>query len=127
MKRVILVLAVSAALVALVAGVAVAVNNEGNTFQCDDPNCEGTTNRDDTISERKGTIQDNIDAMDGDDTVNAALFGSDADTVRGGPGDDVIRTDDGDTRDSVNGGGGFDVCIIDKGDDRENCEEVIRR
>ena len=125
MKRVILVLAISAALVALVAAVAVAAS-EGRTFQCVDVDCTGTNN-DDTISERTGSVQDNIDAMDGNDTVNAALFGSDADTVRGGAGSDVIRTDDGDTRDDVNGGGGFDVCIIDKGDDRENCEEVIRR
>ncbi len=131
MKRVILVLAISAALVALFAAVAVAVNNEGRTFQCDTPDCEGT-DRDDTISERSGTVQDNIDAMGGDDTVNAALFGSDADTVRGGTQDDVIRTDDGDTRDTIDGGAGNDVCIIDRESRRDkdsvtNCEDVIRR
>lgn len=131
MKRVFLVLAISAALVTLFAAVAVAVNNEGRTFQCDSPECEGT-DRDDTISERSGTVQDDIDAMGGDDTVNAALFGSDADTVSGGPGNDVIRTDDGDTRDTIDGGAGDDVCIIDRESRRDkdsvrDCEDIIRR
>jgi Ca2+-binding RTX toxin-like protein len=124
-KRISLVIVVGALLLALVAAVAVAAD-AGRTFQCETPTCEGT-DRDDTISERDGTVQDDIDALGGNDTVNAALFGSDADTVEGSPGNDVIRADDGDTRDSVNGGAGKDVCIVDRGDDVKDCEDVIRR
>lgn len=126
MKRISLVVVVGALLLALIAAVAVA--DAGRTFQCqsDNPSCEGTDN-DDTISERDGTNADRIDAKGGDDTVNAALFGSDADTVFGSPGNDVIRTDDGDTRDSIDGGAGKDVCVVDRGDDVDDCEDVIRR
>ena len=109
--------------VTLVAGVAVA-----RDFQCgrNDLPCIGTNN-DDRILERRGERQDNIQARDGEDVVNAGRYNRDRDRVYGEDGNDRLRTSDNDSRDLVDGGDGNDICIITRGDTFRDCETVRRR
>jgi hypothetical protein len=126
-KRVAMVMAIAALLVALVAGVAVA-----KTFVCDSVPCAGTE-KSDQIGERKGQVHDDIRAKGGDDTINVRRYGNDFDEVNAGSGNDTIYADDGDTRDVIQCGDGTDTAYIDvvydgttvKSSDKVyNCEKV---
>lgn len=106
-----------AMLLALVAaGAAMAV-----TKTCGDTGCNGTEN-DDTLYERKGTVQDSIFGLGGEDVIDANTFNFDKDRVFGGDRGDKLLVNDGDGRDLVKGGAGRDVCFIDPGDRAVNCE-----
>lgn len=48
--------------------------------------------------------------------------GADEDTVRGGPGDDLVIVSDGDANDTVDCGQGDDTVYSDPGDALSNCE-----
>jgi hypothetical protein len=130
-KRVAMVMAIAALLVALFAGVAVA-----KTFVCDSSPCGGTENSD-QIGERKGSVHDDIRAKGGDDTINVRRYGNDTDEVNAGAGDDTIAANDGDTRDVIKCGEGDDTAYIDvvynatdptkveQSDQVYNCEHVF--
>jgi hypothetical protein len=116
-----LLVALSLLFVTLVAGVAVAAD-----IRCENRPlpCVGTNDADDILERRN---QDDIEARDGNDVVNASRRNNDRDLVAGEDGDDRLRTSDNDTRDRVNGGPGFDICTITRGDEVRNCERVRRR
>jgi Ca2+-binding RTX toxin-like protein len=131
MRRSIVLVVVGALLLSMFTGVAVA-----KTFQCTTVPCVGTNN-DDAITERSGSVHDEIYGLDGRDRINAASRGDDADTVYGGPGNDTIFANDGDTRDYIDcGGGNNDTAYIDvfknnqgnvvSRDTTVNCENVIK-
>ncbi len=116
-------------LLSMFSGVAAAA-----TFVCDTVPCYGTSNND-TIGERDGSVHDEIFGLGGDDRINAARAGNDQDTVYGGPGNDTIFANDGDTRDYIDCGNGTDTVYIDVFRDKNsvvsrdttvNCENVIR-
>ncbi len=73
--------------------------------------CAGTDNSD-VIRERTGTVQDDIRAKGGADTIRADLYGSDRDLVNAGTGGDTVHTDDNDTRDEIRCGDGNDTAFI---------------
>lgn len=104
----------------LVAGVAVA-----RSFQCSDIPCNGT-NKDDVITERQGSMRDEISGFDGRDVIRAQKFGDDNDVLDSDRRGDRVRSDDGDSRDSIDCGSGRDTAIVDEGDsvNFSNCEDV---
>jgi hypothetical protein len=120
MRKMVIMGALMALVVALFAVPALALN-----FQCTQYTCTGT-NQPDNILERAGDgVADNISGLRGGDTIKANLFTSDTDLVYGNRGNDYLYTDDGDGRDKVHGGPGFDRCYVDPGDTTDSCE-VIR-
>jgi Ca2+-binding RTX toxin-like protein len=111
MRRIFVVLALAALLVAIAAPVVVAVN-----LRCDDLHCDGT-NKKDQLSERKGNgTTDNISGLKGNDRLRADRYGNDRDTLKGGPGNDVLDADDGDSKDRLLDRSGNDSCFGDPGD-----------
>jgi hypothetical protein len=44
--------------------------------------------------------------------------------LNGGPGNDDLDSDDGDSRDELNGGPGHDRCDVNDGDRYRSCEVV---
>src|SRR5215208_6208914 len=117
MRRIFVVLALAALLVAIAAPVVVAVN-----LRCDRIPCNGT-NKKDQLSERKGNgTTDNIRGLKGNDRLRADRYSRDRDTLKGEEGDDVLNSDDGDSKDLVDGGKGDDTCVGDSGDRPRNCE-----
>jgi Ca2+-binding RTX toxin-like protein len=125
MRRIVLVGAVAALMVAVFASAALA-----RTFTCTDRPCFGTDDRD-KINERPafGTA-DKIYGLRGADLINAAISPGDRDIVFGGRGNDTLRTDDGfpefvDDRDEVDGGRGTDTCYINAGDRHQSCEVLF--
>lgn len=128
MRKVVMLAAMMAIILALAAGVASA-----RTFVCDDNPCEGT-NRADTIGEQNGSVPDTIRGLGGNDRLNAGRFGNDRDDVLGQRGNDRLNVADGDTRDNANcGAGNNDVAIVDvkENDDSfgldgvSNCEDIL--
>jgi hypothetical protein len=117
-KKVILVAVVSALLLVLAAGIALAV-----TKDCTSDPCSGTT-AGDNLFEQSGN--DFIQGLAGRDFIDASEFVGDADNLRGNADNDVLYTADGDTLDTAVGGSGTDVCIVDTGD-TANCETVEQR
>ncbi|MCA1717028.1 MAG: hypothetical protein LC781_09355 [Actinobacteria bacterium] len=129
MKRALSLVIVGALLLGLFAGAAAAAS-----FVCSTVPCIGTK-KDDTIGERDGSVHDEIYARAGNDRVNAARAGDDADTVVSGPGRDVVFANDGDTRDKIYCGSDRDTAYIDVFRDQNSvvsldttvgCERVIR-
>jgi hypothetical protein len=124
MRKIVMMVALVAMLVAMLAPAALAAD-----FTCTTIPCIGTP-RADNIQERPGTgVSDDIQGRRGSDGINAQLYRNDTDVLRGGRGPDVLRAADGDTRDTLNGGRGFDRCFGDGnfgagGDDYIGCEEV---
>jgi hypothetical protein len=116
MRKIAILVGAVALLTMLFAGVALARN-----FQCSDRPCFGT-NQGDVISERGGTLNDEIYGRRGADRINATEFGSDTDILYGGRGDDRLDARDGDGRDELWGGPGFDRCFGDTGDEYHGCE-----
>jgi Ca2+-binding RTX toxin-like protein len=120
MRRIFVVLALAALLVAIAAPAAVALNE-----RCDTNPCNGTNNKD-RLSERRGNgTTDNIRGLERDDRLRADRYSRDRDTLKGGEGDDVLHSDDGDSKDLINGGKGSDTCVGDDGDRLRNCEFVF--
>ena len=121
MRRMVMLLGVTALLVLAAAGVALAV-----TKTCQNVPCNGTSERD-VLYERLGNgTHDRIFGYRGNDSINANTFRQDDDRVLGDGGRDRLMVDDGDGRDVVRGGQGFDICYADLGDVVRGCEEVRR-
>ena len=118
MRRVMLMLAAVAMMVALLAVVAYAAE------------IQGTDNSETLLESNRG---DTIKALKGDDQVNAAVFqvgspqnppipaSGDRDRVHGNAGDDnPLNVQDKDGKDIVWGGKGIDHCFVDNADDVGN-------
>ena len=118
MRKIAILVGVVALLTALFATAAWAAN-----FQCTSKPCYGT-NQGDVISERGGSLNDEIYGRRGADRINAAEFGGDADILYGGRGDDRLDARDGDGRDELWAGPGFDRCFGDTGDVYRGCEII---
>jgi hypothetical protein len=115
MRRVTLMLAAVAMMVALFAVVAYAAD------------LQGTVNSETIIETQRN---DRIAGQRGEDDLLAGFYAreqtprglGDTDMVKGNRGDDFIDVVDGDTRDTANGGRGIDECVGDPGEDLKNCE-----
>jgi Ca2+-binding RTX toxin-like protein len=119
MRKVMMMVALVALLVALFAGAVFAKN-----FQCTRYNCEGTRNQD-TITEREGdNVDDNIFGRRSGDLIDAAEFNADEDLLHGNRGNDLLDARDGDGEDELNGGPGTDECFGDAGDVTADCEDT---
>jgi len=119
-KKVIMVVALTALLAALVAIPAVAVNKVcgDNAYPCN-----GTEDND-YLAERVGSRSDLIYGYHGNDVLDANNYRNERDRLYGGPQRDTIYTNDGDGRDLAAGGRGRDVCYVDEGDQTRSCESV---
>jgi hypothetical protein len=134
MRRIVMMMAVTAALLALGATAVFAqegqpstAEKEGSenlvgaeftgssnqTIQCTGVPCIATGNRD-LVYERIGNRKkDRIILKGGDDQVRANTYHRDRDVIKGSAGFDLIYVDDGDTRDRIFGGKGNDKCYVD--------------
>ena len=124
MRKTVMFLAATAALLVLVAGAALAsgtgmknaiisTDKAGQEIQCIGIPCSGTGS-DDLIYERKGNrVRDRILLKGGYDKVYANTYRHDKDVIKGSAGLDVIYVDDGDTKDKIFGGRGNDRCYVD--------------
>jgi len=120
-RKTIMVVALTALLVALVAIPAVAVSKVCG------PNanpCNGTDNSD-YLAERVGRLSDRIFGYNDNDVLDANNYRNDQDRLFAGKGRDRLYTNDTDSRDRAVGGTGRDVCYIDAGDSTRSCERVI--
>ncbi len=121
MRRIAVLLGLITVLVAMAAGVAVAV--DWNVKQCRDIPCYGTGDRD-LIRERIGSERDRIFGQGAGDRIDAQEFFNDRDVLTGGDGGDVLLSRDQDGADTLRGGRGSDRCIADQGDATRSCREV---
>lgn len=129
MRKMVMLVALAAAFLALGAGTVLAQEGDaasgvegatvitdraGNqTIQCTGVPCTAS-GRSDLVLERKGNgKKDRILLKGGDDQVRANTYGRDKDVIKGSDGFDLIRVNDGDTRDRIFGGKGNDRCIVD--------------
>jgi hypothetical protein len=138
MRKTLVLLAATAAMLALVAASALAsgtgVRNAtvttprtGNqTIQCTGIPCYAT-GKSDLIFERQGNrLRDRILLRDGDDQVRANAYGRDRDVIKGSSGYDLINVNDGDTRDKIFGGRGRDKCYVDATSEAiSDCSRII--
>ena len=119
MRRIAILVGLSAMLLAMVVGAAVAVEKF-----CDEVPCRGTEN-DDRLEERRGDHErDRILGLDGEDVIDASEFDRDRDVAEGGQKDDRLFTDDGDGKDAARGGRGSDRCVADSGDSVSSCRRI---
>jgi RTX calcium-binding nonapeptide repeat (4 copies) len=119
MRRIAILVALSALLVGMVAGVAVAVDKI-----CQDKPCRGTENND-RLEERTGNEKDDrILGLDGEDLIDAGEYRRDKDVLEGGKRDDRLFTDDGDGQDTARGDRGSDRCVADGGDRVISCRRI---
>ena len=110
MRRTGMMVAMVAVMVALFATAAYAANIEGN----DNANALFETAGDDVIR-----------GFGGGDVIDANNFSGDEDILRGGPGNDRLLANDGDSQDLVFGGPGFDICVVDdRSEIGGGCEKV---
>jgi hypothetical protein len=115
MRRVMLMLAAVATMVALFAVVAYAADIQGT----DNSETLIESQRNDQIAGHRG----NDDILAGFYDISQTPGGlGDTDKVKGNRGDDFIDLVDGDGRDTGNGGRGIDECVGDPGDELKNCE-----
>jgi hypothetical protein len=134
--KVVMVLAVAAA---LVAGTVSAVMAQSSappasappatvSKQCFSKPCYGNANRE-VIYERIGDRKsDLIRAFGNFDRLHANTYSRDQDQLYGYGGDDFVYVDDGDTKDAAVGGSGFDWCYVDATIEAANsCEKVVVR
>jgi hypothetical protein len=134
--KVVMVLAVAAA---LVAGTVSAVMAQSSappasappatvSKQCYSKPCYGNVNRE-VIYERIGDRKsDLIRAFGNFDRLHANTYSRDKDQLYGFGGDDFIYVDDGDTMDAAGGGSGFDWCYVDAEIEAANsCDKVVVR
>ena len=134
--KVVMVLAVAAA---LVAGTVSAVMAQSSappasappatvSKQCYSKPCYGNANRE-VIYERIGDRKtDLIRAFGNFDRLHANTYSRDKDQLYGFGGDDFVYVDDGDTVDGAVGGTGFDWCYVDAEIEAANsCDKVVVR
>jgi hypothetical protein len=134
--KVVMVLAVAAA---LVAGTVSAVMAQSSappasappatvSKQCYSKPCYGNANRE-VIYERIGDRKsDLIRAFGNFDRLHANTYSRDQDQLYGYGGDDFVYVDDGDTKDAAVGGSGFDWGYVDATIEAANsCEKVVVR
>ena len=139
MRKTIVLLAATAALVALVVGSALAQEatssdlrgaemRSNQRIQCTGIPCVATGSSD-LVFERIGNGKnDRILLRGGDDEVRANTFGRDRDVIKGSAGFDRIFVNDGDRRDKIFGGRGGDVCYVDaQSEVIRGCSRVIVR
>ena len=129
MRKMAMVLAAVAALLALgagsvlaqegnagseVEGAKVLTDRAGNqTIQCTGVPCTAS-GRSDLVFERQGVgKKDRILLKGGDDQVRANTYGADRDVIKGHDGFDLIYVNDEDTLDRIYGGKGNDKCYVD--------------
>ena len=142
MRKIVMMLAAVAALLALgagsvlaqeggagseVEGAKVATDRAGNqTIQCTGVPCVAT-GRSDLVFERIGNgKKDRILLKGGSDQVRANTYGNDKDVIKGRDGFDLIYVDDGDTRDRIFGGKGNDKCYVDaRSEVVSGCSRII--
>jgi len=137
MRKIVMMLAAVAALLALgtgsvlaqeaaPAGVKGAVVQSNQTIQCTGVPCVAT-GTDDLVLERIGNrLKDRILLKGGDDQVRANTYTNDRDVIKGSSGFDLIYVDDGDTRDRIRGGKGNDRCYVDaRSEVVSGCSRII--
>ncbi len=97
-----------------VEGAKVVTDKAGNqTIQCTGVPCTAS-GRGDLVFERQGVgKKDRILLKGGDDQVRANTYGADRDVIKGHDGFDLIYVNDEDTRDRIYGGKGNDKCYVD--------------
>ena len=134
-KKVVMVLAVAAALVAGTVSAVMAQSSPPASAppanvskQCYSKPCYGNVNRE-TIYERIGDRKsDLIRAFGNFDRLHANTYSRDKDQLYGFGGDDFVYVDDGDTKDAADGGSGFDWCYVDATIEAANgCDKVVVR
>lgn len=119
MRKIAILVGLSALLLATVVGVALA-----EQVFCDEIPCRGSNN-DDRLEERRGDRErDRIFGLDGEDLIDAGEYDRDRDVAEGGQRDDRLFTDDGDGRDAARGGRGSDRCVADPGDAVSSCRRI---
>ena len=110
-----------------VEGAKVVTDKAGNqTIQCTGVPCTASGNSD-LVFERRGQgLRDRILLKGGSDQVRANTYGKDRDVIKGSAGFDLIYVDDGDTRDRIFGGKGNDRCIVDaRSEVVSGCSRII--
>jgi hypothetical protein len=134
-KKVVIVLAVVAALVAVTVSAVMAQSSPPASApsatvskQCYSKPCYGNANRE-TVYERIGDRKsDLIRAFGNFDRLHANTYSRDKDQLYGFGGDDFVYVDDGDTKDAADGGDGFDWCYVDATIEAANgCDKVVVR
>lgn len=141
MRKLAIVIALVAVLVAMGASAVFAQEQEGTTqedgifvaannqiIHCQGVPCTASGN-DDLVYERVGNRKkDRILLKGGDDQVRADTYKRDKDVIKGSSGFDLIYVDDGDTRDRIFGGKGNDKCYVDAASEVvSGCSNVIIR
>ena len=137
MRKAMMLLAATAAMLALVVGAALAQEatssdlqgaelRSNQRIQCTGIPCVATGTSD-LVLERIGNGKnDRILLRGGDDQVRANTYTNDRDVIRGSRGGDLIYVDDGDTRDRIFGGRGGDKCFVDaRSEAVSGCGRVI--
>ncbi|MFL6057499.1 MAG: hypothetical protein ACJ732_01160 [Rubrobacteraceae bacterium] len=133
--KIVMVLAVAAALVAGTVSVVMAQSSPPASAppanvskQCYSKPCYGNASRE-TIYERIGDGKsDLIRAFGSFDRLHANTYSRDTDQLYGFGGDDFVYVDDGDTKDAAVGGSGFDWCYVDATIEAANgCDKVVVR
>ncbi len=110
MRRIVTMVALSVALLAVSAGAVFAANQ---IIRCAGQPCVATGN-DDLVYERAGNrLNDTIYLKGGDDQVRAGGYTNDQDRIYGSSGFDLIYVSDGDRHDRIRGGKGNDKCYVD--------------
>jgi hypothetical protein len=135
-KKVAMVLAVAAVLVAVAVSAVMAQSSAPPSSapsattakQCYSKPCYGNANRE-VIYERIGDRKsDLIRAFGNFDRLHANTYSRDRDQLYGFGGDDFVYVDDGDTMDAAGGGSGFDWCYVDAEIEAANsCDKVVVR
>ncbi len=110
MRRIVMMMALSVALLAVSAGAVFAGNQ---IIRCAGIPCKATGDHD-LVYERVGNrLNDEIYLRGGDDQVRANGYTNDRDEIYGSSGYDLIYVNDGDTHDRIRGGKGNDKCYVD--------------
>ena len=110
MRRIVTMVALSVAILAVSAGAVFAANQ---VIRCAGIPCTASGN-DDLVYERAGNrLNDEIYLKGGDDQVRANRYTNDQDEIYGSSGFDLIYMNDGDTHDRIRGGKGDDKCYVD--------------
>ena len=92
---------------------AVFTGSNNQVIQCIGVPCRASGSSD-LVYERVGNRKkDRILLGGGDDQVRADTYGRDRDVIKGSKGFDLIYVNDGDRRDRIFGGRGNDRCIVD--------------
>ncbi len=125
MRRIVMMMALSVALLAVSAGAVLAGNQ---IIRCAGIPCKATGDHD-LVYERVGNrLNDEIYLRGGDDQVLANRYTNDRDEIYGSSGYDLIYVNDGDRNDRIRGGKGNDKCYVDaRREAVSGCSRVIVR